>query len=416
VPIPKTLFISATPPGTAGTGEAFLREICLAFPKNTISFLVLESLNYAIPGDSNDIKEMHFKRVKLPVELLDPLTKVPGFRDISIKLQRKKYWREVDSVKQIAIEYAKQQGCTQILAVFGSPTVTVVANEVAKALNAQLICLVWDPHETTMQLLHFDEDTKKTVMKHFEDCIKRSKTLAVASEGMSEEYKKRYRVESIPLVRPIREDQIRRNRSRSFLKQDKRIVIGFSGSLYATNEFASLWEALSSVDWIIQGKRVTFRILSNYFFFPHEFEQKYSSIHLMGFRDQKSVIAELADCHVAYLPYWFDENRALSVRTCFPDKLGTYLTSGLPIFFHGPKQSTPADFFAGYPVGRTCHSLDKNAILETLNQLISDETCRDAAWEARNRALKEQFSLATFRSKIARLLDVPAEELNSSTA
>jgi hypothetical protein len=136
----------------------------------------------------------------------------------------------------------------------------------------------------------------------------------------------------------------------------------------------------------------------------------------MGFRDQKSVIAELADCHVAYLPYWFDENRALSVRTCFPDKLGTYLTSGLPIFFHGPKQSTPADFFAGYPVGRTCHSLDKNAILETLNQLISDETCRDAAWEARNRALKEQFSLATFRSKIARLLDVPAEELNSSTA
>jgi hypothetical protein len=62
MPIPKTLFISATPPGTAGTGEALLREICLAFPPNTISFFVLESLNYSLPGDTNDITEMNVKR------------------------------------------------------------------------------------------------------------------------------------------------------------------------------------------------------------------------------------------------------------------------------------------------------------------------------------------------------------------
>lgn len=411
MPIPKTLFISATPPGKAGTGEALLREICLAFPENTISFFVLESLNYSLPGDSNDIKEMSVKRVKLPTELVNPSSKIPGLRQISVKLKRRIYWREVETVKQRAIDYGKKQGCTQVFAVLGSPTVTVIAEAVAKALNAKLICLAWDPHETTMQLLHFDEKTKDTVMTHFADCMTSAKTLAVASEGMSAEYKDRYGVEGIALVRPIRSEQIRQIRSRPVAKEDSEIVIGFSGSLYSKNEFAAFWEALSSVDWKIDGKRVTFKVLSNYFFFPQEFEQRHSSIQLLGFRDQDAVVEELARCHIAYLPYWFDESRALSVRTCFPDKVGTYLTSGLPIFFHGPKLSTPADFFAKYPVGKACHSLEKKEILETLSALITDESFRNAAWDARNQALEKEFSLPSFRTKIANLLAVQEDEL-----
>ena len=410
--IPKTLIISATPPGTAGTGEALLREICLAFPEQRLCFFVLESLNYSLPGDTNDIEDLHIKRVKLPDELVKPATKLPFLKELSEYAKRFDYWRQVETIKEQAIEYGLQHECKQVLAVLGSPTVTVTAEAVAQALNAELICLAWDPHETTMQLLHFDEGTKQRVMTHFEGCMKRAKTLAVASNGMREEYKSRYGIEGIPLIRPVSDDKIRRDRPITFKNSDSQIIIGFSGSLYAKDEFSALFDALSSVGWKLLEIRVTFKVLSNYFFFPQDFQQKNSSIQLLGFRDQEAVVEELSKCHIAYLPYWFDESRALSVRTCFPDKTVSYLTSGVPILFHGPKQSTPTDFFAKYPVGLTCHSLDHSEILSVLTRLLTDEKFRDSAWEARNQALVSEFSLPNFRRCIAELLSVSPEELN----
>jgi hypothetical protein len=412
MPIPKTLIISATPPGKAGTGEALLREICLAFPKDTISFFVLESLNYALPGDTNDIKDMSIKRVKLPTELLRPSSKLPILKEISLRKKRQNYWREVELVKQRAIEFGKQQGCKQVFAVLASPTVTVIAEAVAKALDAELICLAWDPHETTMQLLQFDESTKEKVMSQFAACVKRAKTLAVASDGMSTEYKARYAVEGITLIRPVRDTDTKKERSLAPDQNDRQIVIGFSGSLYAQDEFKSLFEALSSVQWKVAGRQVTLKVLSNYFYIPAQFDQQHSSIQLLGFRDQESVIEELSKCHFAYLPYWFDESRSLSVRTCFPDKLGTYLTSGVPVLFHGPKASTPTDFFAKYPIGLTCHSLEHRDILDSISRLVTDLEFRNLAWQARNQALESEYSLLSFRSQIAKLLDVPPNELN----
>lgn len=410
--IPKTLIISATPPGTAGTGEALLREICLAFPEQSLCFFVLESLNYSLPGDTNDLKDLHIERVRLPDELVKPATKLPVLKELSEYAKRIDYWREVETIKKQAIEYGTKHQCKQVLAVLGSPTVTVIAEAVAVALNAELICLAWDPHETTMQLLHFDEGTKQRVMTHFESCMKRAKTLAVASDGMREEYKARYGIEGIPLIRPVREAQFRKEKSTPLTDSSSQIVIGFSGSLYAKNEFAALFDALSSVSWEIDGRHVTFKVFSNYFFFPQDFEQKNSSIQLLGFRDQDTVVEELSKCHVAYLPYWFDESRELSVRTCFPDKTVTYLTSGVPIFFHGPVQSTPTDFFAKYPVGLACHSLNPAEILSVLTRLLNDKKFRDSAWEARNHALASEFSLPSFRRRIADLLTVTPAELN----
>lgn len=412
MPLQKTLIISATPPGTAGTGEALLREICLALPEELLAFFVLESLNYSLPGDTNDIKNMAIERVKLPAELVKPSSTLPLLKEISLFLKRQKYWREVQQVKERAIKFGREQGCRQVLAVLGSPTVTVIASDIARTLGAELTCLAWDPHETTMHLLHFDQRTKEKVMRHFTDCMKLSKSLAVASDGMREEYKSRYGVDGIPLIRPIRRSQIRDDRSIAFSDCDLSLTIGFCGSLYAKREFAALFEALSSVDWKIAGRPVTFKVLSNYFFIPHDFEQRHLSIQLMGFRHQDAVVEELSKCHVAYLPYWFDEARALSVRTCFPDKVGTYLTSGVPIVYHGPKKSTPSDFFAKYPIGLPCHSLDTNEILSVIDRMVTDENLRDAAWKARNIALEREFSLSSFRSKIAQLMRISLSELN----
>lgn len=414
MPVLKTLVISATPPGTAGTGEPVLREICLAFPVKALAFLVLDSLNYSLPGDTNDITDLEIRRLKLPQELLKAASKLPLLKETSLYSQRQKYWREVEELKKQAIEYGAAHNCKQVLAILGSPTVTLIAQAVAKALGADLISLTWDPHETTMQLLHFDDRTQARVMAHFESCLKASKSLAVASDGMRREYKSRYGVDGIPLFRPVRKEQVRLQRSKSLKESDLQIVIGFSGSLYAKKEFAALFEALSSVDWNVAGKPVVFKVLSNYFFFPQDFAQQHSSIQLLGFRDRQSVVEELSKCHAVYLPYWFDESRALSVRTCFPDKLGTYLTSGVPIFFHGPAVSTPADFFLQYPVGKTCHSLETKDILETLHALVTDESFRHEAWKARNKALQTEYSLDSFRAKIARLLDVSTGELNAN--
>lgn len=416
MPVQKTLLISATPPGTDGTGEPFLREICLAFPEKTIAFLVLESLSYSLPGDTNDLTELEIKRVKLPQELHRPKSQLPGLKQLSLYLQKQKYWREVEELKNRAIAYGASQGCKQVLAILGSPTVTLIAESVAKALDAELISLNWDPHETTMQLLHFDKQMQGKVMIRFESCLRNSKRVAVASDGMRREFQCKYGVEGIPLLRPVRDTQVRKERTKAFEETDEQIIIGFCGSLYSKREFTALFEALSQVDWKVKEKKVILKVFSNYFFFPHDFRQRHSTIQLLGFRQRDEVIAALSKCHIAYLPYWFDESRSLSVRTCFPDKLGTYLTSGVPILFHGPKVSTPADFFSKYPVGKTCHSLEAHDILEALNELVSDAEFRNAAWDARNLALKIEYSLPTFRTKIAELLGVAVSDLNTATA
>ena len=70
MPITKTLVISATPPGTKGVGEAFLREICLLCPEDSLSFFVLESLSYAMPQDTNDLTYLNIERTPMPLEQL----------------------------------------------------------------------------------------------------------------------------------------------------------------------------------------------------------------------------------------------------------------------------------------------------------------------------------------------------------
>lgn len=390
-----------------------MREICSLIPEQKLKFFYTRNQSYAMPGNSNDLHNMVIEAAPLPLELLIPDSKTPIFKELSLKKKRNQYWVELENLKQKIVAYAKSNDCTAMLVVLASPSLILIAEDIARTLKVDLTCLVWDPPESTMNYLHFEKPLRNLVLKRFEHLLKFAKKVSVASEGMRVEYKMRYGIDGIPLIRPVRDDRIQNSFQLTRNSSETEITIGFSGSLYAMDEFLSLLEALSTVDFVITGKAVTVKVYGNYLFFNKNFLQKNVSLQLYGYRDQIQTVEELSKCDLVYLPYWFDKKYSLSVRTCFPDKMSTYLSSGAPIFYHGPEDSTPAEFIRSYPVGKSCHTTSAEDIIEKITTLATNMEFRENASKARSLALAQEYSLDGFRDKVSALLQVTKEDLSA---
>ena len=119
----------------------------------------------------------------------------------------------------------------------------------------------------------------------------------------------------------------------------------------------------------------------------------------------------MSEVDVAYLPYWFDESYSIAVRLSFPSKFSTYLASGRPVFFHGPEDSSPANFIKKFPVGLCCHSLEESEIIRCLERFITDKDFYASATEAGQRALNQELNLDIFLSHFTELIGISKEKL-----
>ena len=112
----------------------------------------------------------------------------------------------------------------------------------------------------------------------------------------------------------------------------------------------------------------------------------------------------MATCDFAYLPYWFDGDFRDSVRLCFPTKLGTYLSSGVPILYHGPRNSSPTQFLERYPAGVCCHSNARSEIIDALACFTRDPKRYQDMNAAGQVALDEALNYELFRLGFHQLL------------
>lgn len=381
------MLFGPTPPGTGSVGEIFLAEMIRQVDIDQICCYAAWSRNYAVRVEAEDMRELRIKYRELPEERL--------LKKNSSSQAHARHWAELDSIVEDAIAFGKENRVEVLMACMVSPSVVRMTQRIADGLNARLACLIWDPPESTMQLMGFDTAMYEAVIADYRGCIRRADKLAVASYGMASDILLKFGKKANVLVRgatgrlPLRQT-----------KDPSRFTIGFCGSIYSTDAFVAFLEALHDHKWLVNGKPVTFKILSNSFVVPVNAAGHHADLRFLGHRSLQETQSIMSECDALYLPYWFEQSYEQSVRNCFPDKMVTYLCAGGPVFFHGPEDSSVTRFMERFDVGVRCHSLESKTIMRALESIAADDTQRAKFYAAGTAAIEEELNMDVFRSRV----------------
>ena len=96
---------------------------------------------------------------------------------------------------------------------------------------------------------------------------------------------------------------------------------------------------------------------------------------VLPFGSESAVANDMLSADMLYQPMPFQADEANFVRFSMSTKMVTYLGSGLPILFHGPKEAAACKLLAGHNAAVLCTTLDPESIA---TQLIEASTSRDA--------------------------------------
>jgi len=292
------------------------------------------------------------------------------------------------------------------------PTMINIAASVAERVGRPMVTTVWDapdyalPHYWGIEGQALDRLTGR-----FGRAIRASARCGVASYEMGQAYEAAYGTPCIPMIHGMPESQWMP--AGGMHDPDEPFVIGYAGSLYARREWDALMAALSSVRWQIAGRAVIVRVLAA------NLDVRVSGparIEFLGWHSTTDALAILSACDVCYVPYWFDEAFRPGVELSFPNKISLYLAAGRPIFFHGPRQSTPTRFLSRWPVGVASHSLEAGEILAALTTAAADHAFHAAAAAAIPQALRAELGLHVFRRRFAEFVGVDESALAPSPA
>ena len=120
------------------------------------------------------------------------------------------------------------------------------------------------------------------------------------------------------------------------------------------------------------------------------------SIEVREWADQEAIEADLAEASFVYLPLPFGEEHESFVRFSLSTKLVTYLGSGLPVLFHGPRESAACELLAREDGAVIADSLDPDRIADSINEIGERG---DAVTSSALDIARRQFLLDDIRSR-----------------
>ncbi len=181
----------------------------------------------------------------------------------------------------------------------------------------------------------------------------------------------------------------------------KRLHVYFAGALNVPYEpcFLALQKALKNIqasrpDWsvrlILRGGR---NLKGEDPGAPH--------VEVRPYADQASVIRDLEEIDVLYLPLSLDVKYADFARLSLSTKLVTYLGSGLPVFYHGPAESAAWRLLREHDAAWGCHSLSPD---EIAHGLVSLEESGRAIVENALALARRDFRIADIRLRFHQTL------------
>lgn len=406
--LPKLLLLTRTPPGYRGVGGVFLQELWNAYPPSARVCFTLARNRWQVPGPELAGDWARVSRHSVP-ELPGPLTRIA-----SAALRAWKTLVEEPWLSQQIVRLAHRQRIDAVWAILNDPATIALSARVAERLGVPLFATVWDPPQAVADKAGLGPEARQRLYQGFEKALRLSRRCGVASESMAEDYRSRFGIEPVVLIHGP-DEKLWRPPAPAPSSQET--IIGFAGSVYARTEWRALLQTLEDAGWDLDGRPVRILLLG------HEndfFDEWREHVEVSGWQSMDRVVEMLSTADVLYLPYWLGPAHTESTRLCFPNKLPTYLAAGRPVLFHGPRDSTPARFFARHPVGVTCHSLDPEEILHALRRLLGglghEPGLYHQATLAGREALRSELGLATFRHRFAQLLGVSEGSLETPSA
>jgi hypothetical protein len=393
-------------------GEIFLGRFLRFFAPSQIVCFATTSPLYDIPVSDPSLNWLKVKVSPLPAEWT-PQTRGRGSwrRKVQSAFRLPKLRRELEPIIEEAVAFGRDERVEAIWCILTGPSMILMASEIARRLKVPLLSLVWDPIRSYAHQQAADPISTFFLERQFEHVLKSSRMVAAVSEGMQADYKT-LGVESVVIRYPI--DQVISEAPPKVKSAHEPFVISYAGSLYAREEITCLIEALTDIKWQLGSRPVKLQFMGKWFALSPT--RGPVNIEFTGHYSVDELTSLLGKSDLAYLPYWFDQKYEQAVRHSFPNKFSTYLAAGCPILFHGPSNSSPQHFLNRHKVGLGCNSLNKEAILSTLNRFVSDSGFEDDYREARRAAIATEFSEAVVRERFAAFLGVLPEQLRGSLA
>jgi len=403
--VPRLLLLTRTPPGYAGVGGVFLKDLWEAYPSGGIHCFTLARSRWHVPPP--EVLKAGHAWAPAP---WSPATRRLGPLGTALGVALRGWRRGLVLPRLIhrVTSFATERRVDAVWAALNDPSTIRLAAPVAERLRVPLLPTVWDPPEAIADKVGLDALSRRSLLRAFDRTLRRAERCGVASENMAAEYRGRYGVETVVLIHGVRPELRRPAAHRPVTGHE--LTLGFAGTVYAREEWVALLSALDDVGWEVAGRQVRIRVLGH----GADFLSHRENVELFGWQPLEEVLRILAATDLLYLPYWLDPSYEVSTRLCFPNKLTTYLAAGRPVFFHGPQSSSPAEFFTRYPAGVSCHSRTPEEILAAIQRIVEDPALYSAATRAGQRALDEELGLSVFHRRFAQLVGIPESSLTSS--
>lgn len=367
----EVLILSSTSLEDQGVGSLFLKDLITNAPDN---FLFSEHIIHPFLLDKLlDKKEVYYK---LFYSLQVRIGFIQSFR---IKYYISKALQSQINDIEVILE---NKDYSFIWLITSTPELILIGKELSKK-GYDIKITVWDDPQYISSNLRLSKSVESIVMDAFRTLLTSAKIGLVISNNMQEDYEKKYNLDSLIVRHGISTQNISINN-----KLDDHINIAFAGSLYCKKEWNSLIDALSSVNWKLQGKDVYIHHIGT---FPVYGAKKDPHIIFHGLKSFDETIKLLSNMHIGYLPYWFSKKFKIAATTSFPGKMSAYVTAGLGIFHHGPDYTEVTKFLKEYPVGFACHSNNSDEIIQRLSSLL-DLISNPEFFEARKSALRNALS------------------------
>ncbi len=394
----KILLLTSIPPCNNYSGGIVLEQLCRFISPELITCIVLPHRSFK-PQISKDLQNIQMKFIKKPIEIWP---KLPLQLDKPISLIGE-YINSTIGQKNIIrkiIKIAQEIKPDVIWCILEGQVMIRLALPVKEALNIPLISQVWDPPYWWLRDSRIPKIYSKKTIDQFEKSVRRSSVCATASLEMAKTYQEEYKTKTIPFLPSLDANLAITPAKKSHNKNE--LIIGMAGQIYAKEEWNSLIHTLESSDWKIDNRSV--RII--FFGRKSTLTEKNEHIVHIGWLPQKDVIAELSKCDILYCPYWFDPKFETESSLSFPSKLTTYLASGRPILFHGPKYASPAIFLEKNECGLCCYSLEPAEISANITLLISDQNLYKNITKNGYIAFNKYLTLNTLKENFLKFINI----------
>lgn len=399
----KTLLLSATVPGTAHVGEIILADIVRRLGPENVHCVALVAPKHRNQPDP-ELARMGLRTIV--TDHLDARRRHRNKWGAAESLL--KYWTgfrvNVGRTAQEIVTEGERAGITQVFAVLNNPLMFALAHRVAARLQVPLLTLVWDPPEYLLRIAAFDRWSRRSLLNEFRRCLAKSQRVAVVSEAMQRYYAE-FTDAPIQILRhglPVPEVP----ESKSCLNPpSNEWLIGFAGSMYASDAWMALLNALDQADWRVAGRPVRIRMLTGNLTINC---RRGARIDYFGFRSPDEAQDILSGCHLTYLPQPFSPAQRDLCQFAFPTKLANYLTLGRPVFVHAPSEGALSEFIECNLIGVQADSLEPAPILAALEQVFSDTELHREISANVIEVARRYFDQSVFHAAVDRLLGTTA--------